>query len=139
MAKTFREMVVWQLAVELRENVLPLLELPTAKEDFKFRDQLADSVRSPARNIAEGYGRFNPAEISQFVRYARASLDETETHLRDGVASSYFPAEKVGPLIKLCVRCRKGLESWDSYLRKAQHDPRFQKNPKRRNPREEPS
>src|SRR5688572_13238487 len=100
MAKTFREMVVWQLAVELRDSVIPMLESPRVRKDFKFRDQLADSVRSPARNIAEGYGRFNPTETSQFVGYARASLDETENHLRDGVASSYFPAETVGPLIK---------------------------------------
>ena len=119
MPKSFRDLIVWQLAVELRDRVLPLLRTGPVKNDFKFCDQLADSVRSPPRNIAEGYGRFNPAEISQFVRYARASLDETENHLRDGVASGYFPAETIGPLIKLCVRCRKGL-AWV------------------RNPREEP-
>ena len=127
MAKSFREMIVWQLAVELRDGVLPLLRAENVKKDFRFCDQLADSVRSPARNIAEGYGRFNPAEISQFIAYARASLDETENHLRDGVASSYFSAETVGPLIKLCVRCRKGLDSWDGYLRSVKKDPRFHK------------
>ena len=127
MPNSFREMIVWQLAVELRDGVLPLLQAEHVKKDFRFCDQLADSVRSPARNIAEGYGRFNPAEISQFIAYARASLDETENHLRDGVSSRYFPAEKVGPLIKLCVRCRKGLDSWDAYLRRVKNDPRFRK------------
>lgn len=83
MAKSFRELVVWQLAVDLRDKVLPLLELGPVTRDFKFRDQLADSVRSPPRNIAEGYGRYNPTEIAQFVNYARASLDETENHLRE--------------------------------------------------------
>jgi four helix bundle protein len=117
MARNFREMVVWQLAVELRDRVLPMLETGPVTRDFKFRDQLADSVRSPARNIAEGYGRFRPKEIAQFIDYARASLDETETHLRDGVTSRYFPAEQVGPLIVLIVRCRKGLSSWQRYLR----------------------
>jgi four helix bundle protein len=137
-AKSFRELVVWQLAVELRDGVLPLLKGEAVKRDFKFCNQLADAVRSPARNIAEGYGRYNPPEISRFIGFARASLDETETHLRDGVESNYFPAEKVGPLIKLCVRCRKGLESWDAYLRKVRNDPRFRK-PRRANPRDEPS
>jgi four helix bundle protein len=125
MARTFRELEVWQLAVELRDRVLPMLKIDPVRRDFKFCEQLADSVRSPARNIAEGFGRFNPPETSQFVGYARASLDETENHLRDGVASSYFPAEKIGPLIKLCVRCRKGLDSWDAYLRRVRNDPRF--------------
>jgi four helix bundle protein len=127
MAKSFREMEVWQLAVELRDRVIPMLKQEPVKRDFKFCDQLADSVRSPARNIAEGFGRFNPKETSQFVGYARASLDETENHLRDGVASSYFAAEKIGPLIVLCARCRKGLESWDRYLQRAKNDPRFKR------------
>ncbi len=127
MARNFRELEVWQLAVELRDKVLPLLKPEPVNRDRKFCDQLTDSVRSPPRNIAEGYGRFNPAEISQFIRYARASLDETENHLRDGVASSYFPAETVGPLILLIARCRKGLESWDAYLRRVKDDPRFRR------------
>jgi four helix bundle protein len=126
-ARSFRDLIVWQLAVELRDKVLPMLQTEPVRRDFKFCDQLADAVRSPARNIAEGYGRYNPAEISLFIGYARASLDETENHLRDGVASSYFPAARVGPLIKLCVRCRKGLQAWDAYLRGVRNDPRFNK------------
>jgi len=137
MAKTFREIVAWQLAFELKEKVIRLLQSGPASKDFKFRDQLADSVRSVPRNIAEGYGRFNPAEIARFVDFARASLDETENHLRDGVASSYFPPETVGPLIKLIARCRIALSRWHTYLRSAQHNPRF-KSKRRPNPRHEP-
>jgi four helix bundle protein len=135
MAKNFRQMEVWQLAVELRDKVLPLLETGRVKRDFKFCEQLADSVRSPARNIAEGFGRFNPSEILQFVSYARASLDETENHLRDGVASRYFPAEEIGPLILLIARCRMALNSWDGYLRRVQNDPRFSAKSRRANHR----
>lgn len=131
MAKSFRELVAWQLAVELRDKVLPLLKTDPVRKDFKFCDQLADSVRSPARNIAEGYGRYNPAEIARYVDFARASLDETENHLRDGVASSYFPAETVGPLIRLLARCRTALNHWHTYLRSVQTDPRFQKRSRR--------
>ena len=135
MAKTFRELVVWQLAFELNERVQKLLQAGPASRDFKYRDQLSDSARSAARNIAEGYGRFNPTEIAQFVDYARASLDETEHHLRDGVASSYFPAETVGPLILLLARCRKALASWHTYLRGVKDDPRFNQGRRRRAPR----
>ena len=125
MAKTFREMVVWQLAFEIQKAAMSLLKTVPASKDFKFRDQLADSARSVPANIAEGFGRFKPAEIMQFIDYARASLDETESHLRIGVASSYFPAESVGPLIKLIARCRTGLNHWHTYLRQARKDPRF--------------
>ena len=132
MAKTFRELVAWQLAFELNERIQKLLQAGPASKDFKFRDQLADSARSAPRNIAEGYGRFNPTEIAQFVDYARASLDETENHLRDGVASSYFSAEAAGPLILLLVRCRKALASWHTYLRSVKDDPRFNQVRRRR-------
>ena len=125
MAKSFREMVAWQLAFELNERVQKLLRSGPASKDFKFRDQLSDSARSAPRNIAEGFGRFNPTETAQFVDYARGSLDETENHLRDGVASSYFPAETVGPLIRLIARCRTGLNRWHTYLRSVKRDPRF--------------
>jgi four helix bundle protein len=134
MAKTFRELIVWQLAVELRDGVLPMLRQGPVVKDFKFRDQLSDSVRSPARNIAEGYGRFNPGDTALFVDYARASLDETENHLRDGVTSSYFPPARVGPLLVTLTRCRKGLDSWAAYLRSVQDDPKFSKRARRRRP-----
>jgi len=115
MAQNFRELVCWQLAFELSERINRLLQSGPAARDFKFRDQLADSARSVPRNIAEGFGRFNPTEIAQFLGYARGSLDETENHLRDAVASSYFPAETVGPLILLLTRCRKAIEALHAY------------------------
>jgi four helix bundle protein len=31
--------------------------------DLKFCDQIRDSARSSTRNIAEGFGRFEPAEF----------------------------------------------------------------------------
>ena len=126
MAKSFREMVAWQLAFELKNEIILLLKEGPAARDFKFRDQLADAARSVPRNIAEGFGRFNPAETMHFLDIARGSLDETENHLRDGVVSSYFPPESVGPIIKLVARCRSAINAWHSYLRKVKSDPRFQ-------------
>jgi four helix bundle protein len=125
MAKTFRELIAWQLAFELRSRILMLLQSGTAAKDFKFRDQLADSARSVPANIAEGFGRFNPAEIARFVDIARGSLDETENHLRDGVDSKYFAATDVAPLIRLAARCRIALNRWHTYLRSVKTDPRF--------------
>jgi four helix bundle protein len=132
MAKNFRELVSWQLAFELNERIQQLLRSGAAANDFKFRDQLADSARSAPRNIAEGFGRFNPTEIAQFVDYARASLDETENHLRDAAASGYFAPQEVGPLILLLVRCRKALAGWHTYLRGVKDDPRFNQGRRRR-------
>jgi|SRR5690349_12960440 len=113
MAKSFREMVAWQLAFELEQKVVALIAAsPEAKRDFDFRDQLRDACKSVPSNIAEGYDRW----------------------LRGGVASGYFAAESVGPLIRLAARCRTAMTRWQSYLRRAKNDPRFNARKKRPSP-----
>jgi four helix bundle protein len=92
-ARTYRELLVYQGCSELRRDVQALLELPRARMDRKFCEQLRNAVRSPPRNIAEGLGRYNPGECVQFMDVAIASLDETDNHLRDGVESGYFPPD----------------------------------------------
>jgi four helix bundle protein len=74
--------------------------------DRKFCEPLRDAVRSPPRNIAEGFGRYNPGEFVQFMDVAIASLDETDNHLRDGVESGYFPPYRGAVTIKFCAECR---------------------------------
>ena len=131
MARSFREMVAWQLAFELKEKIIVLIaSSPQARRDYKFRDQLTSACKSVPSNIAEGHGRYRPAEIARFLEIATGSLDETENHLRDGVGSGYFKAEQVGPLIRLAARCRTASIRWQAYLQKAKRDPRFV--PKRR-------
>jgi len=142
MANSFRDMVTWQLAFELKEKVIALISRsPGAKRDFGFRDQLTDACKSVPSNIAEGYGRYRPAEIARFLEFAAGSLDETENHLRDGVGSGYFIPEDVGPLIRLAARCRTAINRWQAYLQRAKHDTRFTPRSRRhhKNPREEPS
>ena len=57
MVHSFRELITWQLASELETKVLPLLALDVVKKDRRFLDQLSDASKSPARNIAEGFGK----------------------------------------------------------------------------------
>ena len=138
MPKSFREMVTWQLAFELKEKVVALMARSRqAMRDFDFRNQIIDSCKSVPRNIAEGHGRYRPAEIARFLEFAAGSLDETENHSRDGVGSGYFKAEEVGPLILLVARCRTAMNRWQAYLQRAKNDPRFKK--RRKKPGDEPS
>ena len=105
-ANTYRELVVFQRSAELRRRVLALLANPKARSDFKFSDELRDAIRSPPRNIAEGFGRYNPAECAQYMNVAIASLDEVDNHLRDGAESGYFPVMAAAEASRLCAACR---------------------------------
>jgi four helix bundle protein len=87
-ARTYRELVVYQCAAELRTRVIALLDNPKARADLRFCAQLLDAVRSPPRNIAEGLGRYNPAEFAQYMDISIASLDEVDNHLRDGAQAA---------------------------------------------------
>lgn len=92
--KHFSELVAWQLARELRKAVYKLLARPAVRHDFDFVQQLRSSARGPARNIAEGFGRFRPRDFSRFLTIASASLDETENHLEDGITSPTGPGPR---------------------------------------------
>ena len=86
----FQNLLCWQLSYELKCEVFAFTAKGPASLDFKYRDQIRDSSASATRNIAEGFGRFRPAEFARFLDIARGSLTETHHHLRDGHDRGYF-------------------------------------------------
>src|SRR5262245_31965737 len=54
-AKRFEDLIVWQRAHELQEEIFSFTAHPPTSNDFKFCQQIRDSARSATRNIAEGY------------------------------------------------------------------------------------
>ena len=88
--KDFQELDAWKLASELCDLVYKMTEKGGAAADFKFKNQIRDSAASAPRNISEGFGRFNPKENANYVRWARASLEETRNSLVHGKQQGYF-------------------------------------------------
>jgi four helix bundle protein len=58
--------------------------------DWALRRQLEEAVSGPPGHIAEGFGRFNPADFARFVVIAGSSLMESQNHLRDAVDKRYI-------------------------------------------------
>jgi four helix bundle protein len=90
----YEDLEAWQLADELKREVYALTETGPASRDFKFRDQIRDSAASSTKNIAEGFGRFRPAENAHFVEFSVASTMETKDSLKDGVDRGHFSPER---------------------------------------------
>lgn len=122
-AKHFRELVAWQPARQLRVAVYSLTSRPGACRDFAFKQQLHDSARSPARNIAEGFGRFRPRDFSRFLTIASASLNETENHLEDGIDLGYWSQDDLKEVLVLCKRTGSAIGGLQRYLSSC--DPKF--------------
>ena len=113
---TLKELIVWQLAEDLRAEVLRLADDPRARRDFKFRDQIVPAASSVAANIAEGYGRAAHGDFARFVGIAIGSLRETETWLRDGIERRIWTADETTAALQLCKRLTVGLSRLRAYL-----------------------
>ena len=103
-ARSYTELDCWNLANELKRGVYALIQHGEAARDLKFRDQLRDAAASAPRNIAEGFGRYQPKDFAQYLRVANGSLMETTNHLQDGVDRGYFTASAIAPLVVLARR-----------------------------------
>jgi four helix bundle protein len=144
-AQTFRELVAWQLCEELKEKVVEIVQRPTVSRDFKWCDQIRQSARSAPALIAEGYGRFEPAENAKYVRWAKGELNETRNWLGDGCQVGHISAEEYRDLYALTRRALTVCGRYYSYLRserakqnarRAANQPRIER---RRTDRPEPN
>ncbi len=75
----FEKLDVWQLAIELAEMVLGLLERIPQNKHIRLISQMEAAVVSPAQNIAEGKGRQYKKEFIQFLHIAQGSVFEVVT------------------------------------------------------------
>ena len=75
----FEKLDVWQLAVDLAEFVLDLLEDFPPKKHIRMVGQMEAAVTSPSQNIAEGKGRQYKKEFIQYLHIAQGSLYEVVT------------------------------------------------------------
>ena len=112
----YEDLHAWRLSVELRDAIFELTESGKSSRDFKFRDQIREASSSPARNIAEGFGRYRPKSFANFMRIARASLLETRNLLQEGQSRKYFAADQVTPLLRLQARAAKAAARLIQYL-----------------------
>jgi four helix bundle protein len=79
--KTYRELLVWQRAMELVTEIYKLTELLPTRERYGLVSQMRRSAVSIPSNIAEGFYRAHKPEQAQFTRIAFASGAELETQI----------------------------------------------------------
>jgi len=91
--KDFREMPVWQDAMQIATKIFKLTEILPKKEDYGFTSQIRRSALSISANIAEAFGRNHTADKINFYYYARGSITETLSHCEYGQQVKYFDAE----------------------------------------------
>lgn len=93
MYRSFRDMPIWQLAMDIAVNVHSLTEALPKKEDYGFTSQIRRSALSISANIAEGFGRRHALDKANFYLHSRGSLTETLSHLEYGSRVGYLQLE----------------------------------------------
>ena len=81
MTESYRELKVWQRAIEMTVALYKLTEKFPKAEIYGLTSQLRRDGVSTASNIAEGFGRGSTGEYQQFLRFARGSNCEVQTQL----------------------------------------------------------
>ena len=86
----YRDLLVWQSAMEIAEETYRLTEHLPRSEMFGLTSQLRRAAISIPSNIAEGHGRNSPKEFNHFLGIALGSLCELETQFLLGIRLKYF-------------------------------------------------
>ena len=98
--RSYRDLQVWQRAMDLAVGTYEITKSYPREELFGLTSQSRRAAASIAANIAEGYGRATKASYLSFLRIARGSLKELETHLILAERVGLTASETVRPLLE---------------------------------------
>ena len=79
MVQSYRDLKVWQQAIDLVPEVYRLLKEFPKEENYALADQIRRAVVSIPANIAEGQARQHTKEFLQHLSISRGSLAELDT------------------------------------------------------------
>ena len=86
----FRQLLVWQKAMDLFVATDRLSRRLRSEERFELTSQLRRAAGSVAANIAEGAGRMHLGDYVRHLSIARGSVREVESHLEAARRLGYF-------------------------------------------------
>ena len=76
---SYKELKVWNKAIDLFEEIYRLVKMLPQEERFALSDQMRRAAVSIPSNIAEGQERGSTKEFKHFIMIAQGSRAELET------------------------------------------------------------
>ena len=120
MAKTYRELKVWQSARQLVMRVYQITSSFPTLERFGLVSQMRRCVVSIPSNIAEGFGRHSDGDFSRFLAIAMGSLCELETQTVLCMDLSYITESESNLISEKCSVVKRLLIALKNSLKKTQ-------------------
>ena len=99
MNKSYRDLLVWQKAMDLVVACYKITEYFPRREIYGLSSQLQRAAISIPANIAEGQGRGQRKEFQRYLSIAYGSLMEVETHLQISNRLGYLDSKFLHALL----------------------------------------
>ena|SRR5690606_8614822 len=103
----FQELVIWQKAMDIAEDVYRLSATFPKTEKFGLISQMRRSAVSIPSNIAEGAGRNMDGEFKNFLGIASGSSNELFTQLLLSHRLQLASQEKITPILDQLIEVQK--------------------------------
>jgi four helix bundle protein len=99
---SYRDLLVWQRAMELVAECYRLTQKFPKNEEFGLKAQMRRAAISIPSNIAEGHTRHHGKEFVQFLYLVLGSLAELETQLELSRVLAYLDIDESEKVIGSC-------------------------------------
>ena len=111
MVDSFRDLIVWQKAMNQAVLLYALVKKLPREELYALSDQMRRAAVSVPSNIAEGHSRNSKKEYIQFLSIAKGSNAELQTHCLLCEKLGYLSEAELQPVLSQSVEIAKMLNS----------------------------
>ncbi len=94
----FEDLICWQKARVLVNNIYTITKTGELSKDFGLKDQLRRAAVSSMTNIAEGFARYHRKEFIRFLDISQSSATEVKSLLYVVLDQNYLDPETVQSL-----------------------------------------
>ncbi len=103
----FEDLIAWQKARALTQNIYRITNSPEFSKDYGLRDQIRRASVSMMSNIAEGFERNSPGDFARFLAIAKASCGEVRCQLYVALDVGYITTDIFDKLFDQVVEVSK--------------------------------
>jgi four helix bundle protein len=116
MKKSYRDLFVWQSAVDLAADIIALTGKTQLRRCRALTEQMPRSAVSIPSNIAEGQGRASARDWRRFLSNARGSAYELETQIEIAKRAHLISEEEATSLEHRTAQICRGITRLMDYV-----------------------
>lgn len=111
MGRGFKDLIVWQKAMDLVEETYRVVKCLPKEEQYGLSNQMRRAAVSIPSNIAEGHLRNSSKEYVNFLSIANGSNAELYTQYQICIRLKYISEEQAGKALGLLAEVGKMLNA----------------------------